>query len=161
MCDAVYHLDNCSWCESELCCIFHSAFEAPDPSYRLVADSVSNLVAEVHRSLKLGVNLNCSFSVAFRVDVFNFLFNGKGSVPPSGRGNFFELADFSNVYFPANWYVVYDKLGNGCTVVFPVRLESKVRYSSPVYSKKSDGSIVLIPKTFTEMIYVSLVKARC
>ena len=89
MCDAVYHLDNCSWCESELCCIFHSAFEAPNLSYRLVADSVSNLVAEVHRSLKLGVNLNCSFSVAFRVDVFNFLFNGKGSVPPSGRGNLF------------------------------------------------------------------------
>ena len=47
MCDAVYRLDNCSWCESELCCIFHSAFEAPDPSYRLVADSVSNFVADL------------------------------------------------------------------------------------------------------------------
>ena len=56
---------------------------------------------------------------------------------------------------------MYDKLGDGCKVVFPVRLESKIRYSSPVYSKKSDGSIVLIPKSFTEMIYVSLVKARC
>ena len=145
-------MDNCSWCESELCCT--QCFEAPNPSYRLVADSVSNFVAEVHNeSLKLGVNLNCSFSVAFRVDVFNFLFlNGNSSVPPSGRGNFFELADFSNVCFPANWYVVYDKLGNGCEVMFPVWLGSKIRYSSPVYSKKSDGSIVLMPKAFTEMI---------
>ena len=72
-----------------------------------------------------------------------------------------DLADFSNVYFPADWYVVYDKLGNGCKVVFPVRLESKIRLSSPVYSKMSDGSIVLQPKTFTEMICVTLVKARC
>ena len=40
------------------CDIFHSAFEAPDPSYRLVADSVSNFVTEVHRGLKLGVTLN-------------------------------------------------------------------------------------------------------
>ena len=138
-----------------------SGFEAPCPEYRLVADNFSNFIAEVHRSLKLGVNVNCSFSVAFRTDVFNFLFKGKGSVPPTGRGNFFDLADFSNVYFPHDWYVVYDKLGNGCKVVFPVRLESKVRFSRPVYSKKSDGSLVLQPKTFTEMVYVSLVKIRC
>lgn len=135
-----------------------SNFEAPCPEYRLVADNISSFISEVHRSLKLGVNVNCSFSVAFRIDVFNFLFRGKGSMPPTGQGNFFDLADFSNVYFPDDWYVVYDKLGNGCRVVFPVRLESKVRFSSPVYTKKS---IVLQPKTFTEMVYVSLVKTRC
>ena len=27
-----------------------------------------------YMSLKLGVNLNCSFSVGFRIDVFNFFF---------------------------------------------------------------------------------------
>jgi len=141
--------------------IFYSAFEDPFPDYRLVADSVSNLVAEVQRSLKLGVNLCCSFSLGFRIDVFNFLFKGKGSVPPTGRGNFFELVDFSKLYFPADWHVAYDKLGNGCEVVFPVRLESKTKFSSSVYGKCLDGSIVLKPKIFTEMIYVSLVKARC
>ena len=65
-----------------------SAFEDPCPAYRLVADSVSNFIAEVHRSLKLGVNTNCSFSIGFRIDVFDFLFKGKGSVPPSRQGNF-------------------------------------------------------------------------
>ena len=139
----------------------YSTFEDPCPPYRLVADSVSNFVAEIHRSLKLGVNLNCSFSVGFRTDVFNFLFRGRGSVPPTGPGRFFELTDFSNDYFPVDWYIVYDKLGNGCKVAFPVRLESKIRLSSSVYCKNLDGSIVLKPKTFTEMIYVSLVKNRC
>ena len=57
-------------------------------------------------------------------------------MPPTGRCSFFELADFSNDYFPVDWYVVYDKLGNGCKVVFPVRLESKIRFSSSVYTVK-------------------------
>ena len=67
----------------------YSTFEDLCPPYRLVADSVSNFVAEIHRSLKLGVNLNCSFSVGFRTDVFNFLLRGRGSVPPTGPGRFF------------------------------------------------------------------------
>ena len=67
---------------------------------------------------------------------------------------FFELTDFSNDYFPVDWF-------NGCKVVFPVRLESKIRLSSSVYCKSLDGSIVLKSKTLTEMIYVSLVKNRC
>ena len=80
-------------------------------------------------------------------------------MPPTGRGKFLELSDFYDLYFPAHWYIVYDKLGNGCKVVFPVRLESKTKFSGSVYCKCSDGSIVLKPKTFTEVIY--LVKGRC
>ena len=126
-----------------------------------MADGVSDLAAEVQKSLKLGVNLGCRFSLRFRTDVFNFLFKGTGSVPPTGRGKFFELEDFDNFYFPTDWYIVYDELGNGCKVVFPVMLESKTKFTNSVYCKCSDGSIVLKPKMFTEMIYVSLVKGRC
>jgi len=57
---------------------FCRAFEDPSPAYRLVADSVRNFFTEVH-----------SFSIGFRIDVFDFLFEGRGSVPPSGRGDFF------------------------------------------------------------------------
>ena len=38
-------------------------------------------------------------------------------MPPTGRGNVFDLADFSNVYFPHDWYVVYDKLLNITSVI--------------------------------------------
>ena len=55
--------------------IFYSAFEDPIAEYQLVADSVRNLIAEVQRSLKLGVNLGCSFSGGFPIDVFSFVFN--------------------------------------------------------------------------------------
>ena len=90
----------------------------------------------MQRSLKLGVNLNCTFSVEFRVDVFNFLFKGKGRAPPAGHGLFYELNSFTTTYFPVDWHVVYIKLGDG-------------------------GNLVLKPRTFTEMVYVRLVKCRC
>ena len=33
------------------------------------------------------------------------------------------------MFFPVNWIIVYDKLGNGCKVDFPVRLQSKLKWS--------------------------------
>ena len=112
-------------------------------------------------SLKLGVNLNCTFSVEFRVDVFNFLFKGKGRTPPAGHGLFYDLSSFSTTYFPVDWHVIYNKLGDGCRIDFPVRLESKLKWSSEVYVRDTSGNLVLKPRTFTEMVYVRLVKCRC
>ena len=87
-----------------------------------MADHARSFISEVHRSLKLDVNVHCKFSVPFRIDVFNLLFNCKSALPPTGRGKFYELGDFPSTYFPLDWFVVYDKLGNGCKIDFPVRV---------------------------------------
>lgn len=137
------------------------SYEDPSPPYRVIADNVSTLVSSIQHSLKLGVNTNCKFSLEFRTDVFNFIFSGKGTTPPTGRGTFYELEDFGSTYFPAGWHVVYDRLGDGCGIDFPVRLESKLKWSTTLYSKQEDGTLLPKPKTFIEMIYVSLVKVRC
>jgi len=63
------------------------------------------------------------------MDVFQFLFSDKGTTPPTGRGKFYELEEFSSAYFPAGWHIVYDRLGDGCRVDFPIRLESKLKWS--------------------------------
>lgn len=123
----------------------------------MIADAVSTFKAAVHRSLKSGVNCNNRIDFEFRVDVFRYLFNGKGRAPPNGRGLFYDLDDFNTTYFSDGWYVVYDKLGDGCTVDFPIRLESKLKWSSQVFY--SNGNVK--PKVFTEMISVTLVKQRC
>ena len=47
---------------------------------------------------------------------------------------FYYLEEFNSTYFSDNWYIVYDKLGDGCKVDFPIRLESKIRWSSVVYN---------------------------
>ena len=71
------------------------------------------------------------------------------------------LSSFSTTYFPVDWHVVYNNLGDGCRVDFPVRLESKLKWSSKVYVRDTSGNLVLKPRTFTEMVYVRLVKCRC
>jgi len=90
-----------------------------DPAYRVVSGNVSSLILGIQCSLRQGINLNCKFNVEFRLDVFSYLFNGKGSLPPSGQGKLYNVDDFNPTYFPFNWFIVYDKLGNGCKVDFP------------------------------------------
>jgi len=63
---------------------FHHAFH-PCRSYEdqspLVYDC--SFIIGFHRSLR---GVNYKFTFEFRLDVFNYLFGGKGSSPPSGQG---------------------------------------------------------------------------
>ena len=122
--------------------LFHHcrSYEDPSPAFRVVSDNVSSLILGIQCSLRRGINLNCKFNVEFRLDVFSYLFSGKGSLPPSGKGKLYNLDDFNPTFFPVNWFIVYDKLGNGCKVDFPVRLESKLKWSPALYDKLSNGS---------------------
>lgn len=90
-----------------------------------------------------------------------YLFGGKGSPPASGRGKMYEECDFDSNLFPVDWYVAYDKLGDGCCIDFPVRMLPSIKWSRTVYSKAADGSLVPKAKTFSEMISVTVVKERC
>ena len=130
------------------------SFESPSPQYRLVADAASTFIAAVNKSLKSGVNTNCKIEIKFRTDVFRYLFNNKGRKPTTGRGLFYNLDDFDTTYFTDNWY---DKLGDGCTIDFPVRLESKLKWSSVVYN--CTGNVK--PRVFSEIVCATLVKTRC
>ena len=123
----------------------------------MVCDSISSLILGIQGSLRRGINLNCKFNVESRVDVFSYLFSGKGSLPPSGQGKLYNLDDFNPTFFPGNWFIVYDKLGNGCKVDFPVRLESKLKWSPTVYDKLPNGTVVVREKIFTEVLVVTLV----
>ena len=87
----------------------------------MIVDATSHLKAAIHSSLKAGVNCKNKFDLEFRTDVYRFLFNGKGTTPPTGRGLFYNFQDFGETYFTDDWYVAYDKLGDGCKVDFPIR----------------------------------------
>ena len=75
---------------------------------------------EVVHTLRSGVNRRCSFSVLFRTDIFKFLFGGKGNDCPHRLGRFYNLEDFDGESFSPEWYKCYDRLGNGCTIEFPL-----------------------------------------
>ena len=135
---------------------YYRSFESPGLPYRVIADAASHLIAAIQKSLKSGVNCNNRLDLEFRTDVFRFLFNGKGRNPPKGRGLFYDMNDFDTTYFKDDWYLAYDRLGDGCTIDFPIRLESKIRWSPKVYN--ADGTVK--SRIFSEIICVTLVKVR-
>ena len=117
-------------------------------------------MSAVKDSLRCGTVCKCTFTLTFRTDVFNFLFNGKGSTVRGRRSSSYSLADFDSDLFPHDWFVAYDKLGNGCKIDFPVYLCSHVKFS-PVTYLMSDTTPIPQPRDFTEVVSVSLVKCCC
>ena len=87
----------------------------------------------------------------------NIYSTAKEGLPKVEEDYFYELEDFNTTYFSGDWHVVFDKLGDGCKVDFPLRIENKLKWSSLVYN--FDGSVK--SRIFTEMISVTIVKSRC
>ena len=123
-------------------------------------DAVTSFLCSLHRSLNLGTIRGCHFNVEFRLDVYNYLFKGKGTKPPSGRGLLFNLEDFDSTFFCDNWFVSYDKLGNGCAIDFPIRLQAVLK-QGPVRYIKTSSRLVRQPRVYVESLIVTVVKRRC
>ena len=123
-------------------------------------DCVSSFMDVVNKSLKKGVNKACHLTVDFRTDVFAFLFGNKGSPYEHGKGRLYTLDDFDRTYFPRDWQTVHDRLGDGCTVDFPIRMYSWVKWSSTVYTCEN-GGISPKNKHFVEVCTLWLIKMRC
>ena len=134
------------------------SFIQPSPHHRTVADNISNFITAVQSSLRVGTVRNSKFLVSFRCDVFVFLFHDKGSGISGKRGRMFSEADFDLKYFSSDWFVSYDKLGDGCKIQFPIHLNSFVRFSPLTYTKDSNDDIIVPrPRDFTELLSVSIV----
>ena len=139
----------------------HRYYADPQPSVRDILDSTSALTAAISRSLKMGVNRGCHISVNFRTDVFNFLFKYKGSEYSHGPGRIFEREDLDMNFFSTDWYRVHDKLGDGCEVQFPIRLQSRLKWAQTVFIRDDQsGQIHPKNKTFEEVCVIWLVKQR-
>ena len=108
-----------------------------------------------------GVNRACSFSFPFRTDVFKYLFGGKGRACPNRFGLFYDFDDFNPCFFPPDWCRCYDRLGDGCRVVFPIRMYSKVRWLPASYTKDENCVLARKKRSFTEVCNVCILKTRC
>ena len=67
--------------------------------------------------LRRGINLNCKFNVEFRLDVLVTSLVGKVVSLHLEKENY-NSDDFNPTFFPVNWFIVYEKLGNGCTFLY-------------------------------------------
>ena len=80
----------------------------------------------------------------------------KGHHAHKKEGRLFMLDDFCKEYFSGEWHRCYDRLGDGCEVDFPIRITSKLRWSTAVY----DENCVHKPKCYTEILNVAVLKKR-
>ena len=110
------------------------------------------------KSLKSNCIRKCKFSTSFRMDVFKYLFQGKGVRPSFGQGTNYEKENFDERFFPSNCNVAYDHLEDGCKVHYLIPRSSKIKWSPIVYEKENNGVLV---RTFTEVIVLDVVKRRC
>ena len=102
-----------------------------------------------------------TFSVDFNFDVFRFLFKDKGRTPSKGQGLLYDKNDFASEFFHKDWDVVLDRLGDGCRVEFPVQLRPIVKFSKKCFFRGSDGILTEKPRTFNDIVCVTLFKQRC
>lgn len=139
------------------------SYHDPQPTDSAVQHSVNNFCMAVARSLKVGCIRANEFNVEFSLDVFRSLFNNKGTVTAldgSTRGKLYELSDFED-HFPKGWNTLYNKLGDGCTVDFPIVMLPSINYGPKRYYKKCNGSVIGITRFFSEIVSVSLYKRTC
>ena len=106
--------------------VLYRSYFNPQPSVREIIDSVSNFLSSPSGSLKSGAICKCQFTVEFRMDVFRYLFRDRGTKPTRGLGKLYQKVDFSEQFFSSEWDKVYDRLGDGCQVDFPIRIHSKL-----------------------------------
>ena len=139
---------------------FRSYFH-PHPSRETVEDNVSRLIFSIVKSLSAGSVRSCTFSVPFSLNVFRYLFNGKGTPVPRRSSLSFDATDFNLDFFPETWYVVCDKHGNGCSIDIPIVMTSKLNYGPRCYIKNDNDSVLEKPRIFTGIVCVNLCKKRC
>ena len=124
-------------------------------------DYVSIFVSSINSSLRVGTIRCCKFNFEFRLDVFKFLFGGKGQQTQHQRGMDYNKEDFDSKYFSTDWHVHYDRLGNGCEVDFPIHLYPSIKFSARSYFKDANGKLTPKLQTFTETLTVTVLKRRC
>ena len=104
-------------------------------------------------SLRAGsIRLN-KFTVEFRLDVFRAIFGAEKTE--------FYKKDFPPELFPEHWHIIYSHIGDGCQVKFPIYVRARLKWARQTYMKCADGTMMPKPKTFTEIIHVTLNKIRC
>ena len=89
---------------------FYSSFQKLSTPPTRMEDYRQHVLTKMAKSLNSGSIQRCKFSTPFRMDVFKYLFEGKGVRSSFGQGMNYEKENFDERFFPSNWDVAYDHL---------------------------------------------------
>ena len=83
------------------------------------------------------------------------------SIPRSDTTRGYRSYDFDNFnpkYFTPGWDTVFDHLGDGCSVQFPIQMKCTTRWSKKLFHKDVEGTLKLKKRYFVEKVYLRLFK---
>ena len=131
-------------------------FEKPDPPFDVVQQCVDRLrmaALEVlrHKGPEQRILL------AFRHDVFKFLFYGMGKPAEQKQWTLYEEKDFCRCKLPKNWNCVFDSHEDGVKIRYPLKMRTFLGRSPKNY-KKEGSEIVAMPQTYVEKTSVVFIK---
>lgn len=133
--------------------IYHRAFSKPNPDAELVAAGVDALHVAILENLASRSTL--ATTICFRHDVFNYLFEGKGT--KINNHTMLEKGDFQRCVFPNEWDQLVDKLGDGVKIEFPVKVRLFIS-QGPKSHTMTAGEIKESPRYYIEKLSVHCLK---
>lgn len=131
-------------------------FNKPCPQPEVIQECIDRMRIEVMLALKRK-GPKQKLTLAFRHDVYNFLFNGKGKPAEQLGWMLFNETDFIKCKLPPTWYCIHDQLGDGTKVSFPIKMR-KFLGRSPRNFTNEAGEIVKLPCSFIEKTSIKFVK---
>ena len=130
----------------------HRKYNNPSPSEEIILEGITRLKGAIERSLSAGsIRLN-KFTVEFRLDVLQVVFGNK---------TVFQQTDFPPHLFQGQWTASYSRIGDGCKILFPIKMKGSLKWSKQNYMISGDGSLKPKRRHFTEIIHVTLNKTCC
>ena len=96
----------------------------------------------------------------FRSDVFIFLFGGKGRACPHRLGKYFDFEDFSVEYFPRDWFIGSDRLGDSCRITFPIRMYTEFS-GHQLFTPRMHIMLLFLKRDLLKSCVVCISKQRC
>lgn len=85
--------------------------EQPQPPQAIVLENTVGMRKAIEASLRSGALFNTKLTISFRVDVFRYVFKDNREC---------NRDDFPKELFPLHWDTVYNKIGDGCRIQYPI-----------------------------------------
>lgn len=129
-------------------------YEHPNPSQLDILEGISSIKWGIQDSLRCGIIRKSWITIPCRHDVFRHIFS-------STANNQYMQSDFSAPHFRSDWDVVYNSIGDGYKILYPIIMRPRLQWSRKYYEKNEDGKFVPKPRRFMEVVCMTVNKSRC
>ena len=130
-------------------------FKNPNPPKELVLSAIDTFHIAILENL---ASKSCLPNIIrFRHDIFQYIFNGKGTKSDDGKYTFLAKNDFVRCAFPEDRDQLVNCLGDGVKVTFPIKARIFLS-QSPKKHSSINGQMQQLPRYSVEKLSICCMK---